>query len=139
MSFNLEKRDYQVIAGAILLPLIAGFLTMGIESLMTIVLIIVAMTVAAGLAVFIGLYAIYKGRSLYGGEVARNLEIIALGFLLFMVSYIPHTLWHVMGFPDALGPDWSIFSSAWWTGFFHIGAIAFFLISTYGFYRFWRD
>lgn len=136
---NLKKRDFYIVLAAVLLPLISGFLAMGIQDLMTVVLIIVAMTLAAALAVIIGVYAIYKGRGTYGGEVARNLEIIALGFLLFMIAYIPHTLWHVMGLPDALGPGWSLLSSAWWAGFFHIGAIAFFLISTYGFYRFWKD
>jgi hypothetical protein len=138
MNLNLERNDYLVIAGSIVIPLLGGILSMGIESQMTMAYIIIAMTIAAGLAIIAAVAAIYKGRGMYGGDVARYLELIAIGFILFILSYIPHTLWHVMGLPEALGPGWGLFSSAWWAGFYHIGAIMFFLISVYGFYLFWR-
>lgn len=140
MKFNIERKDIYLIIAAVLLPLIAGLAAMGIQSQMMIVMVILAATGLAGLAVIVALYAIYKGRKLYGGEIARNLEIVGFGFLLFMITYLPHTIWHVLGLmnQNPLGPSWLNLSGAWWAGFFHIGAFMFFLLSTYGFYRFWK-
>ncbi len=137
---NMERTDLTIIAGAVLIPLFAALATMGIQSQMTIVMIILAATAASGLAVLGALIAIYKGRDLYGGEIARNLEIVGLGFFLFMITYVPHTVWHVVGLTNQnpLGPEWIGMSGAWWAGFFHVGAFMYFIISAYGFYRFWK-
>lgn len=140
MKLNMERKDLYLIAAAILVPLLAGLALMGIQSQMTIVMIILAATGLAGLAIVAALVAIYKGRELYGGEIARNLELVGIGFFLFIVTYIPHTLWHVFGLmnQNPLGPGWIGLTEAWWAGFFHVGAFMFFLIATYGFYRFWK-
>lgn len=135
---NMERRDLLAAGASILIPLLAGIAAAGIQSQRMVVQIVVWGTYATSAAIVISVAAIYKAREMYGGEVARNLELIAMGYILFIVSFLPHTLWHVSGLPDALGPGWAIFSQAWWTGFFHIGAIMFFMISVYGFYKFWE-
>lgn len=138
---NMERNDLYVFAGAILLSLLAGLVAKGVQSVMMLAQITIWLTVAAGLTVVLALIAIYYGRKPYGGEVARNLEVIGFGLALFIVTYIPHVIWHVMGLAqnNPLGPGWAGFSTAWWAGFFHVGAIMFFLISSYGYYLFWRQ
>lgn len=74
----------------------------------------------------------------WGGEIGRNLQIIGLGLLYFMVSIVPHVEWHVRGAPEPLGPAMLGLSSAWWAGFFHTLTVASWGIIIYGFYRFWR-
>ncbi len=136
----MERNDLLMIAAAALIPLFAAVGAMGIQSQMTMVLIILGSTGASGLAVLAALVAIYRGRELYGGEIARNLELVGLGFFLFMITYVPHTVWHVIGLTNQnpLGPAWVGMSGAWWAGFFHVGAFMYFIISSYGFYRFWK-
>lgn len=140
MSLNMEKRDYKVILAALVIPLIAAYALMGVQSMEELVTILVALTGASGLAVVLAVVAIYKGRGKYGGVVAKNLEIIGFGLAIFIATYIPHVFWHIFGLMEnnPLGPGWLGLSEPWWVGFFHVGAIMFFLISSYGFYLFWK-
>ncbi|MCJ7429397.1 MAG: hypothetical protein MUP66_03315 [Candidatus Nanohaloarchaeota archaeon QJJ-5] len=140
MSLHMTQRDYLLIIGAVLLSAVAGVLVRGISSIETIAMMTIVLTGGAAIAVLGALIAIYKGRKLYGGAIARNLEVIAVGLILFIVSYLPHVVWHVIGLSNdnALGPAWIGLSESWWTGFYHFGALMFFLISIYGFYLFWK-
>lgn len=74
----------------------------------------------------------------WGGEIGRNLQLIALGLVFFMFSIVPHVEWHVLGAPEPLGPSMFALSSAWWAGFFHILTIVSWVIIIYGFYNFWQ-
>jgi hypothetical protein len=141
MTVNMKKNDYIAVGTTVLIPLLAAFALMGVTGNQGLVMITVGTTIAAFLGVVAGLIAIYKGREGYGGLVARNLEIIGIGLGLFIVTYIPHVLWHIFGLmnQNPLGPSWVGLTKAWWAGFFHIGAISFFLISSYGFYLFWSE
>lgn len=141
MSLNMERNDYIAILATLLVPLVAAFALRGLSGNEALVLLTMGTTVLAGLGVVGALIAIYKGREGYGGQVARNLEIIGMGLALFILTYIPHVVWHIFGLmnQNPLGPGWIGLTEAWWAGFFHIGAIAFFLISSYGFYLFWEE
>lgn len=74
----------------------------------------------------------------WGGEIGRNLQIVALGLVFFMVSIVPHVEWHVRGAPGPLGPAMMGLSPAWWAGFFHVLTIVSWVVMIYGFYRFWQ-
>ncbi|MFB6158945.1 MAG: hypothetical protein ABEJ95_04800 [Candidatus Nanohalobium sp.] len=141
MSLNMKRNDYIAIAATLLVPLVAAIGLMGMSGNQALVMLTMGTTILAGIGVIAALVAIYKGREGYGGLVARNLEIIGIGLALFIVTYIPHVLWHIFGLMNRnpLGPGWIGLTKAWWAGFFHIGAIAFFLISSYGFYLFWSE
>lgn len=141
MSLNMERNDLIGVATALVVPLIAAFALMGMSGNQALVMITIGTTVTAALGVAAALIAIYKGREGYGGAVARNLEIIGIGLGLFIVTYLPHVVWHIFGLmnQNPLGPGWIGLTEAWWAGFFHVGAIAFFLISSYGFYLFWSE
>jgi hypothetical protein len=137
MAVHLQKQDYGVIILTLLIPLVAGwyFRTVGQGQLLNLITYI---SYIAVIGVGIGLLAVYKGRSEYGGKMGRALETTAIGLALFMVAHVPHVEWHIAGLPDSpLGPGWLQFTTEWWTGFFHIGAIMFFLLASYGFYLFW--
>lgn len=140
MSLNMERRDYGVILASLIVPVIAAVALMGIQSMEQIIMALVVLTGASAVAVILALVAIYKGRSKYGGLTAKNLEIIGFGLAIFIVTYIPHIFWHIFGLmnQNPLGPGWLGFTESWWVGFFHVGAIMFFLISSYGFYLFWK-
>lgn len=84
-----------------------------------------------GAAVLTALYGIYRARGLWGGEVARSLEVTSLGILIYMISYIPHIGFHVSKNPVTLGlPDNA------WIGFFHAISAVSFLVVGYGLYLF---
>ncbi|MDY6778126.1 MAG: hypothetical protein SVU32_05645 [Candidatus Nanohaloarchaea archaeon] len=136
----MERKDYLVIGGALLVSALVGFAARGIQSVQTIAMVTLGLTVAAFITTLIALVAIYKARKPYGGKVARNLEVIGFGLALFIVTYLPHVVWHIFGLQNnnPLGPAWLGLSKAWWAGFYHIGAFMFFLIASYGFYLFWK-
>ncbi|MFQ3308288.1 MAG: hypothetical protein ACI977_000518 [Candidatus Nanohaloarchaea archaeon] len=84
-----------------------------------------------GAAVLTAFYGIYRSRGLWGGEVARSLEVTSLGIIVYLLTYIPHIGWHVSGNSASLG-----IPSGVWVGFFHgISAVSF-LIVGYGLYLF---
>lgn len=140
MSLHMKRNDYLLIVGAVGIAAVLGWLVRGISDIETIAMLTIVLTIGAGIAVLGTLVAIYKGKKLYGGTIARNLEVIAIGLILFIVSYLPHVTWHVIGLAqdNPLGPTWLLLSKSWWTGFYHFGALMFFLISVYGFYLFWK-
>lgn len=141
MPGHMKRNDYIILVAALVVPFIGGWLTRGIESVEMMGQITLYLGVGATIAAFLGLIAIYRGRSQYGGRFARNLETIGIGLGLFTISWVPHIFWHLMGIakqpPEPLGPAWAIFGKPWWTGFFHVGTIMFFLMAAYGFYLFW--
>jgi len=82
-------------------------------------------------AVLTALYGVYRARGLWGGEVARSLEVTSIGIITYMLSYTPHIGWHIANNPAILG-----IQSEAWIGFFHgISAVSF-LIVGYGLYLF---
>jgi hypothetical protein len=83
------------------------------------------------LVLFTAPVSIYSGKRVWGGELAQNMEIVAIGLVAVIVQKVPGILW---------GSQMSFFGlePSFWTGFFNfLGAIGFALVS-YGFYRFWK-
>jgi len=130
-TLHLKAEDYQVIAAGVLLGVFGGVIghvySVGIRAeLYT--------RVAVSLAILVALYCIYQARTAWGGDLARYLEIIGAGLVLFMLTWIPHIEWHIQGSPVLFG-----LSSGFWLGFFHALTASTFLITAYGFYRFWQE
>jgi hypothetical protein len=76
--------------------------------------------------------SIYSGRKLWGGEMAKNMELVAIGLGAVILHRIPEIIWG-SGFLEEIG-----LASAFWVGFFNfLGAVGFAIVS-YGFYRFWK-
>jgi uncharacterized membrane protein YfcA len=89
--------------------------------------------IASG-AIIVSIYFVHRARSAWDGELARYLEIIGAGFIVLMLSWVPHIGWHIRGQPEILG-----LSASFLIGLFHTLAAVTFLIVGYGFYRFWQE
>ena len=82
-------------------------------------------------AVLTALYGVYRARGLWGGEVARSLEVTSIGIITYMLSYIPHIGWHLADNPEVFGVPSNV-----WVGFFHGVSAVSFLIVGYGLFLF---
>jgi hypothetical protein len=128
MNLNLTKEDVILVSGLILAAVLNGVIWhvmnfgTGAEGWFRFI---------EGAAVLTALYGIYRSRGLWGGEVARSLEVTSIGIIVYMLTYIPHIGWHVSGNPDLFG-----IPSAIWIGFFHAISAVSFLIVGYGLYLF---
>lgn len=123
---DLVSEDVMIIAGGLLVAVLGGLATqLGVITTSMIQFISI-------LVLFTAPVSIYSGKRLWGGEVARNMQFVAIGLIAVIFKMLPGILWN--GSPAALfglGADF-------WTGFFNfLGAIGFALVS-YGFYRFWK-
>lgn len=140
MGLNLESKDYGLIGGLLAVSAAIGYLgTTGfwagfvggdVPPGMVLEMWLDRLTVVI---IFAGLLAIYKARGLWGGEVARNLELIGAGLAGYMLVYLPHIHWHIAESPAWLGMD-----PNFWFGFFHMIQAAAFFLASYGFYEFWQ-
>lgn len=127
----MTMADYTVIAAGILLGIFGGIMgqiyQIGPEAELYTRYVV-------ALSVFAALYCIYQARSSWGGDLARYLEIIGVGFILFMLLWVPHIEWHIKQMPTIFG-----LSRSFILGFFHTMTASTFLIAAYGFYRFWQE
>lgn len=128
MNLNLTKEDIILISGLIVAAVLNGVIWhvmnfgTGAEAWFRFV---------EGAAVLAALYGAYRSRGLWGGEVARSLEVTSAGIIIYVITYIPHIGYHVSENPVLLG-----IPSAVWLGFFHgISAVSF-LVVGYGLYLF---
>lgn len=136
-SWSLSREDVLLVVGIVLFALVSGVIFSPISNHETIHVIdrftnflMVAVLVAM-------LVPLVRASQYWGGQIGRNLQVIALGLIFFMVSIVPHVEWHVGGAPRPLGPAMLGMSSAWWAGFFHVFTIVSWTVIIYGFYRFW--
>jgi hypothetical protein len=127
---NLERRDYFAIAVAMLFGLLGGIAG---HILSWEVQIENSIRIATGLAILLGLFALYRNVPGKKGSYARNLEMIGIGTGFFLVSWIPHIGWHMGENAALLG-----LSEGFWTGLFHTWNAVSFLIIAYGMYLFYR-
>lgn len=134
----LSREDVLLIAGTVLFAVLSGVIFAPITDHGTLHVVdrftnflILAMVLAM-------LVPLVRASQYWGGEIGRNLQIVALGLLFFVASIVPHVEWHVRGAPQPLGPAMMGLSSAWWAGFFHVLTIVSWIVIIYGFYRFWQ-
>lgn len=140
MALNMERKDYAVVGGGIALAVAVGAFFLAMEAGPAMEQTFRWIT---GLAIAGAVVVIYKARDLWGGEIARSLEIIASGLVMFMLQWIPHIQWHQIGAAQAVQggspmPAWFGVPGPWWLGFWHGLGLAAFLIIGYGFYTLWK-
>lgn len=128
MNLHVTKEDYALVGGLLAAAVLNGFIWevmsfgTAAESWFRFV---------EGAAVLTALYGVYRARGLWGGEVARSLEVTSIGIMTYMLTYIPHIGWHMADNPAFYGISKNI-----WVGFFHAISAVSFLIVGYGLYLF---
>lgn len=131
----LENREWGVVLGGVVVSLGAAFWANSNGLAAADVSWISWLPKIAVLVVFLGAVFAYLSRDFYGGEVARSLEVIAAGFMIYAVIWWPHKMWWHGGGTPAWG---GIIEPAWQT-FFHLLTAVTLLIVAYGFYLFWQS
>lgn len=138
MMDALEPVDKKLILGGVVVSVLAGVLgQLGLVSVQAETMI----GYATAIVIVPGIYFIYRARNLWGGHVARYLELIGLGMAVHMLLWIPHIWWHLQGMAtaDGLPPAMLGLDPAFWYIFFHGFSLAAFGFMTYGFYLFWTE
>lgn len=138
MGYSLSRNDLLLVAGVIASALVAGLAFSPVTDHGTLHAVDRVTNLLIFLTILLLLVPVVRASQHWGGQIGRNLQIVGLGLLLFLVSIVPHIEWHVRGAPRPVGPPMLGLSSAWWAGFFHVLTIASWTVIIYGFYRFWR-
>lgn len=139
MRFDLERRDYGVIAailvgGLALMMATAMLLGPTFESLSKFY---------QGAVLLFGAYVAYRLFGLWGGKIGKGFIVIAAAFVALMLQYIFHIKWHL----DAVAQmqaggspylAWLGISGKAWLGFFHGIGAATMIVLGYGFYLLWE-
>ncbi|MFB6174791.1 MAG: hypothetical protein ABEJ87_02340 [Candidatus Nanohalobium sp.] len=123
---NFTREDYAIMTGGLAVAVMGGMARqMGFISVKTTKLITLIVLLFAPVS-------IYSGKKLWGGEIAKDMELVAIGLGAVIIHRLPEILWGSK-FSDSLG-----LSDPFWKGFFNfLGAVGFAIVS-YGFYRFWK-
>ncbi|MFB6180925.1 MAG: hypothetical protein ABEJ93_03535 [Candidatus Nanohalobium sp.] len=123
---DFSRKDYAIMTGGLTIAVLGGvarqvgLISSSVTQLITLLVLITAPV------------SIYSGRKLWGGEVAKNMELVAIGLGAVILHRIPELLWGSK-FLAQLG-----LSDPFWKGFFNfLGAVGFAIVS-YGFYGFWK-
>lgn len=127
MNVYLEKQDYAIALGGVVLAIVSGFLVALIPQKAPI--IDLATNYVPSLVMLVGLIFIVLGRRHFGGQLARCLEVVGVATAVLMISWIPHFIWHVLGMTSLLG-----ISPGFWLTFFHVLTASAFVLYMYGFY-----
>ena len=128
---GFKRKDYLFISGAILLGVFGGIIghlqrwPVTIENYTSIL---------TSAAIALGLHSLFRNIQGKKGSYARNLEILGIGSASFLVSWMPHIVWHM-----ADNPAWLNLKIGFWTGFFHTWNTISFLIIAYGMYLFYKS
>lgn len=142
MPLHLERDDYVAVAGVFLAAMAVGtlFVLLRFGPLVENVFRWVTSAI-----ILVGIVAIYRSRrgDRWGGQVARSLELIGIGFGVIVIEWVPHIGWHMQGAVQAAQggnplPAWLGLPGIWWLGFFHALVAGGFALAVYGLYQFWR-
>jgi hypothetical protein len=132
----LEKQDWYVLGIAGVITLLMG--AVGSTSFYT-DQTGALVEFASVLPVLAGIVFIYLSRSLWGGSVARYLEVMGAGLAIHMILFIPHIQWHIVGqIEGELAPLLGQPPEFWYI-FFHGMSLVAFLFVGYGFYLFYQE
>ncbi len=123
---DFTREDYAIMTGGLAVAVVGGIARqIGLISgtatqLITLVVLLFAPV------------SIYSGKKLWGGEMAKNMELVAIGLGAVIIHRVPELIWGSQ-FLQSIG-----LTSPFWKGFFNfLGAVGFAIVS-YGFYRFWK-
>jgi hypothetical protein len=132
-GFHLKPVDYLIIAATLLISFLgAYFAGIGLISSSMVSFLTEWIPKATIIMIIIGIGFSYLARDLWGGQIARRLEVIGTGFLIYALIWWPHKeMWHSAGEPAWL----AISPGAWQTGF-HLMTVTAFGVVSYGFYLF---
>lgn len=136
MFKHLEKQDWYVIGIATIITLIMG--GVGATDLYNLQVGSI-IEFSSVLPVFVGLVFIYLSRRLWGGSVARYLEVMGIGLGIHMLLFIPHIQWHIIGEVEGGLTPLVGQPPEFWYIFFHGMSLAAFLFVGYGFYLFYQE
>jgi len=131
MSLHLERKDYYVVLAALVISVLSGFMMEYFQG-SALISIHDATFYLPGPVLLFGLVMVYLGRDRYGGQVGRNLEIIGVGVGSLGVLWLAWANYFAAGFPS-----WGV-TPAFWSTLLSLGILAMFLVTTYGFYLFWK-
>ncbi|AOV94693.1 hypothetical protein AQV86_02090 [Nanohaloarchaea archaeon SG9] len=126
----MRHSDKLVVAGVLAFSVLAGLWAqfMGLEPAADAFIDFLTFAAVAG-----GLVFIYEARDELGGETARNLEILGIGLLVFVLAYWPSYTWSTVGSPEWLG-----MTTGFWSMLFGLANFVGLAIVTYAFYTFWE-
>lgn len=138
MTGTLHKNDKYLIGVGLLLSIIGG--VMGQLDMVSIEQELM-LSYVAFLPIIPALIFIWLARDLWGGHVARYLELIGIGLGIHLVLWVPHIRWHILAehSPDLTPPAWLGFDAPFWYVFYHGFSLLAFALMTYGFYLFWKE
>lgn len=127
----LQKNDYLLLGGGLVLSLILSLLAprflqqpMNIEAYSRLMVSAIILW---------GVFSIHKAIQSWAGELARYLQLIGLGLVILMLSWVPHIGWHLRDNPAWMGMD-----PTFWVTLFHSLTVLAFIVSSYGFNLFWK-
>jgi len=135
---HLEKRDVLGFLVTLAFIIIASFAGRGLGPATVEYYTSIIMT----LLMLLGIFFIYKAGTTWAGDFARYLSIMGGGFLLILISWMPHIHWHMVGLQpgvSGIGPTWLSIHPTFWLNFFHLITAMGFGVMTYGFYLFWKE
>lgn len=131
----LERRDLQVIGLGIVLSAITAVLAQyGIYTFEHEIML----DYLEAVPLLLGVVFIYRARHLWGGEIARCMELVGIGLAIHMLIWIPHLRWHLIGLEQQQLPAWIGLDPSFWYVFFHTVSLFGFVLVAYGFYLFWH-
>lgn len=131
---HLEKKDVIGFLVALALVIVGSFAGRGLGPATVEYYTSIIMTVL----ILLGVFFIYKAGTTWAGDFARYLSIMGGGFLLLLISWMPHIHWHMVK-KGPLGPPWMGLNPSFWLNFFHLVTALGFGVMTYGFYLFWKE
>jgi hypothetical protein len=124
MSF--EKRDYELILGALALLIGASTVSMILDLPIMVEMVI---DIATAVVIFSSLYFVYNGIELAGGKVGRAMSLVGFGVGYYGIYILPHLYYHIAE-PEMIGP----FNAASVELFLHASTSLTFFVIAWGFY-----
>lgn len=126
VTSKMEREDYIIIFGGLAIAILGGILRHlyildgGVIYVLTLLVILTAPI------------SIYSGKKVWGGEMAKNMGLVAIGLGAVIINRIPQVVYQVNAL-DIFG-----LSIRFWAGFFNFLGVVGFAIVSYGFYKFWK-
>lgn len=92
MDLNMERSDYYVVGGGILLWLVLSYISYAMGWPIQVEQLFSGIASVFGLA---SVYFVYKYLTNIGGEIGKYFTLIAIGIIYYTLTLIPHVLNHI--------------------------------------------
>lgn len=128
---NMDPDDYLVVAAALGLILLGS----GIAEMVPNLTPVYTHLLGTGLfAAVFGLTLVHRARDLWGGQMQRYMDFIALGAVVHVAVFVPGTLWMLQG-----SPAWYGISDGAWFVLFHGASMFGVILIARGVYLLWAN